>query len=266
MKEYKKVLCIAGSECLGCSGVQADIKAIAACGAYAAGALTCIVNMDTTHVKEVFPLPEDLVIGSVRSYLSDPGAEAIKMGMLFTKSLIVKLGEVLREYPGIPIVVDPVMVAASGDRLIELDAVEAYKTELFPLASIITPNFKEANLLLGHEFGKESVDADMDYLCQWGNATIVKSFREKGDFMDVFSNGQGKGHRMFPKQFIETKNVNGTGCTFSSSMAAYIAQGNAVEESVALAETYINGAIAEGALHKFGAGYGPVCHAWKDMK
>lgn len=266
MKEYKKVLCIAGSECLGCSGIQADIKAIDACGAYAAGALTCIVNMDTTHVKEVFPLPEELVIGSVNSYLSDPSCQAIKMGMLFTKTLIEKLGATLREYPGIPVVVDPVMVAASGDRLIELDAVEAYKTALFPLASIITPNFKEASLLLGHEFGKESVEDDMNYLCQWGNATIVKSFHQNGEFMDVFSNGKGKGYRMFQKQFVETKNVNGTGCTFSSSIAAYIAQGNPVEEAVALAETYINGAISEGSLYKFGAGYGPVCHAWKTLK
>lgn len=261
MKEYQKVLCIAGSECLGSSGVQADLKAISACGAFGAGALTCLVNMDTTHVKDVFPLPEELVVGSARSFLDDPKAEAIKMGMLFTKTLIEKLGAMLKDYPSIPKVVDPVMVASSGDRLIELDAVEAYKSELFPLAAITTPNFREACLLLGHEFGEKSVEEDMACLCQWGNSAIVKSYRKDGKYMDVLCLAKENNRiRIFEKPYVDTRNVNGTGCSFSSSIAAYLAQGFGLEESVERAEKYIHAAISEGAKYVFGAGFGPVCH------
>lgn len=144
MKEYQKVLCIAGSECLGSSGVQADLKAISACGAFGAGALTCLVNMSTTKVKDIMPLPEDFVTSSIRSFLDDVKADAIKTGMLFTKPLIDRIGSTLLDYPEIPKVVDPVMVAATGDRLIELEAIEAYKESMFPVATLITPNFKEA--------------------------------------------------------------------------------------------------------------------------
>ena len=131
MKEYQKVLCIAGSECLGCSGVQADLKAISACGAFGAGALTCLVNMSTTKVKEIMPLPEEFVASSIRSFLDDVKADAIKTGMLFTKPVIDKVGSTLLDYPEVPKVVDPVMVAATGDRLIELEAIEAYKEPAF---------------------------------------------------------------------------------------------------------------------------------------
>ncbi len=265
MKEYQKVLCIAGSECLGSSGVQADLKAISACGAFGAGSLTCLVNMSTTKVKDIMPLPEDFVTSSIRSFLDDVKADAIKTGMLFTKPLIDRIGSTLLDYPEIPKVVDPVMVAATGDRLIELEAIEAYKESMFPVATLITPNFKEACLLLGHEFGKEDLQADMDYLCRWGNAAIVKSFHQDGKFMDVFSSGQGQPLRLFEKRFIETKNVNGTGCTFSSSIAAFIARGFALEEAVAHAEDYIGKAIEEGAKYHFGAGNGPVCHFYNEM-
>ena len=265
MKEYQKVLCIAGSECLGSSGVQADLKAISACGAFGAGALTCLVNMSTTKVKDIMPLPEDFVTSSIRSFLDDVKADAIKTGMLFAKPLIDRIGSTLLDYPEIPKVVDPVMVAATGDRLIELEAIEAYKESMFPVATLITPNFKEACLLLGHEFGKEDLQADMDYLCRWGNAAIVKSFHQDGKFMDVFSSGQGQPLRLFEKRFIETKNVNGTGCTFSSSIAAFIARGFVLEEAVAHAEDYIGKAIEEGSKYHFGAGNGPVCHFYNEM-
>lgn len=265
MKEYQKVLCIAGSECLGCSGVQADLKAISACGAFGAGALTCLVNMSTTKVKEIMPLPEEFVAGSIRSFLDDVKADAIKTGMLFTKPVIDKVGSTLLDYPEVPKVVDPVMVAATGDRLIELEAIEAYKESMFPVATLITPNFKEACLLLGHEFGEKDLQADMDSLCRWGNAAIVKSFHHEGKFMDVFSPGQGQPLRLFEKRFIETRNVNGTGCTFSSSIAAFIARGFALEEAVARAEEYIGKTIEEGAKYRFGAGNGPVCHFYNEM-
>ena len=187
MKEYPKVLAIAGSEPLGSAGVQADIKAISACGSYAAGALTCIVNEDTMQVKEVFPLPVELIIGQVRSFLDDVHASAIKTGMLFKKEVIKAVAETLKDYPDIPLVVDPVMVNSTGEPLIEPDAIEAYKEYLFPLATIITPNYREANLLLKHDFCGENPENDMKELCQWGNAAIVKSIPYKENLMDTFS-------------------------------------------------------------------------------
>lgn len=259
---YKKVLCIAGSENLGCAGVQADIKAVSACGAFGAGAVTCLVNKDSIHVKGVQPLPVGWVVQAVRLFLDDPKAEAVKTGMLFTRGLIEALAELFKEYPDIPKVVDPVMVSYGGDRLIEWDAVEAYRNVLFPLATIITPNYREACLLLGHDFGTQSVEDDMAVLCRAGNACIVKSFRKDGKHMDVLGlpSAEGLRIRFFEKDYIDTRNVEGSGCSFSSSMAAYLAQGYGLEEAVERAEVYIHKAIEKGSAYTFGAGFGPVCH------
>ena len=265
MKEYPKVLVIAGSEPLGSAGIQADIKSISACGSYAAGAITCIVNEDTTQVKDVFPLPTELVIGQACSFLDDVKASSIKTGMLFTEELVHALGDTLKNYRGIPLVVDPVMVDSGGTPLIKPEAIDAYKQHLFPLATIITPNFREANLLLKRTFSSESPENDIKELCQWGNAAIVKSVPHPKGLMDVFYS-QETGMRIFPKQKIETRNINGSGCTFASSISAYLAQGLSLEESVLQAEDYIDGAIREGSTYKFGKGFGPVTHLYRWLK
>lgn len=262
MNEYPKVLAIAGSEPMGSAGVQADIKAISACGSYAAGALTCIVNEDTTRVKEVYPLPVALVIGQVRSFLDDVHATAIKTGMLFTEELVRELGSTLRDYRGIPLVVDPVMVDSGGTPLIRREAVDAYKDSLFPLATIITPNFREANLLLDHTFDAASPEADIRALCRWGNAAIVKSVPHPEGLMDVFYS-EATGMRTFVKEKVDTRNVNGTGCSFSSSIAAFLSQKYTLEDAVTLAEDYIDGAIHRGATYRFGTGFGPVAHFYR---
>ena len=262
MNEYPKVLAIAGSEPMGSAGVQADIKAISACGSYAAGALTCIVNEDTTRVKEVYPLPVGLVIGQVRSFLDDVRATAIKTGMLFTEELVRELGSTLRDYRGIPLVVDPVMVDSGGTPLIRREAVDAYKDSLFPLATIITPNFREANLLLDHTFDAASPEADIRALCRWGNAAIVKSVPHPEGLMDVFYS-EATGMRTFVKEKVDTRNVNGTGCSFSSSSAAFLSQKYTLEDAVTLPEDYIDGAIHRGATYRFGTGFGPVAHFYR---
>lgn len=262
MKEYPKVLAIAGSEPLGSAGVQADIKSISACGSYAAGAITCIVNEDTTRVKEVLPLPIDLVIGQVCSFLDDVRASAIKTGMLFTQELVQRLGDTLKHYAGIPMVVDPVMVDSAGTPLIKPEAIEAYKESLFPLATIITPNYREANLLLHRTFSSDAPEADIKELCQWDNAAIVKSVPHPNGLMDVFYSKE-TGMQTFVKEKVDTRNVNGTGCTFSSSIAAYLSQRYSLEEAVKQAEIYIDGAIKEGATYHFGTGFGPVAHFYR---
>lgn len=261
MKEYPKVLAIAGSEPLGSAGVQADIKSISACGSYAAGAITCIVDEDTTRVKQVFPLPVELVTGQVRSFLDDVHASAIKTGMLFTEELVRTLSDVLAAYRTVPLVVDPVMVDSAGTPLIRPEAIDAYKESLFPLATLITPNFREANLLLHKTFSGDT-DEDIRALCRWGNAAIVKSVPHPEGLMDVFYSAS-TGMKTFVKAKVDTRNVNGTGCTFSSSIAAYLSQGHTLYEAVCLAETYIDGAIRVGATYRFGTGFGPVAHFYR---
>lgn len=265
MKEYPKVLAIAGSEPLGSAGVQADIKSISACGSYAAGAITCILDEDTTRVKEVFPLPVSLVIGQVRSFLDDVQASAVKTGMLYTEELVRALGPVLADYRDIPLVVDPVMVDSNGTPLICPEAVRAYIECLFPLATIITPNYREANLLLGHPFAETDPEADMHWLCHQGCAAIVKSVPHPHGLMDVFYSEE-TGIKTFVKEKVDTHNVNGTGCTFASSIAAYLSQGYTLNDAVHKAEDYIDGAIREGATYRFGTGYGPVTHFYRWSK
>lgn len=262
VRTYPRVLVIAGSEPLGSAGVQADIKSVTNCGGYAAGSITCIVNEDTTEVKDIMPLPSSLVIGQATSFLEDVGADAIKIGMLFTEELICEVAGLLKRHPSIPAVVDPVMVNATGQRLIELSAIEAYKRELFPLATIITPNCREANLLLGHQMTVETAEKDMEYLSSYGCSVIVKSLRPDGRQIDVLKI-RGENIELIEKEMVPTPNVNGTGCTFSSSIATYLARGFSLKDAVHRAEKYIDGAIRSGASFRFGKGFGPVDHSYR---
>ena len=263
-RKYPIVLAIAGSEPLGSAGVQADIKSISACGGYAAGALTCIVNENTTEVKDIFSLPVDLVTGQVESFLGDLDASAIKMGMLYSAELIEKLSVVLKKYSHIPLIVDPVMVASGGEQLIENSAVEAYKKYLFPLATIITPNRREAELLLGKKVTIDSAEKDATAICQWGNSVIIKSIIAGDDKLeDAFCDVEDGTTSLIMKEYVETRNINGTGCTFSSSIATFLARGFNLKEAISRAEEYINGAIVSGARYEFGKGIGPVDHFYK---
>lgn len=146
-----KVFVIAGSEPLGSAGMQADVKSICVCGGYAAGAITCVVDEDTEHVKDVCLIPVEMVVSQIKSFMEDVGADCIKTGMLYSKDLVQKVSETLRNYTGVPLVVDPVMVTSSGDQLLKDDAVFSYKESLIPLATIITPNMREAEILLGRK-------------------------------------------------------------------------------------------------------------------
>lgn len=264
-KEFRRVFLIAGSEPLGSAGMQADIKAISACGAFAAAALTTIVNEDTHGVKGIFAIPEDMVSGQSHSYLSDVKAHCIKTGMLFSRSLIECVANVLTHYREVPMVIDPVMVDTNGYRLIEEDAVEAYKQFLFPLAAIITPNSREAELLLHHPITIDSANEDLKTLCQWGNAVIVKSVHQGNKLYDFFYDPKTKIQRVYTKERIDTHNVNGSGDSFASAIAAYIARGYHIEDAVERAEHFIQNAISEGAQYAFGCGFGPVCQLYESV-
>lgn len=257
-KQFAKVFLIAGSEPLGSAGMQADIKAVSACGGYAACAVTCIVDEDTTHVKSIHTIPVDMIRAQAESFLGDVGADCIKTGMLYSTELILTVEEILKEFPGMPRVIDPVMVNSIGQPLLKPDAVAAYKERLFPLADIITPNFREAAILLGHPMQFDTLRSDLKFLTQWGNAVIVKSFPSEEGLTDYFYDPKTGITRWFNKRKIETKNVNGTGDSFASAIAAYLAQKFTMLGSVESAEEFIINAIESGSKYAFGTGYGPV--------
>lgn len=264
-KSFSKVFLIAGSEPLGSAGIQADIKAISACGGYAAGAITCIVDEDTKCVKDICMISKEMVVGQADSFLSDVGADCIKTGMLYSKDMIMAVAALLKKYTEVPLLVDPVMVASGGAQLIEDNAIDAYKKYLFPLALITTPNKREAELLLGREIKEENIEEDLKELCQWGNSVIVKSIDVGNILKDFFYDAQAGQITVYPKKKINTKNINGTGDSFGSAIAAYIAQGYSLQDSVSKAEQFIHKAIETGAEYSFGEGYGPV-HAFYNLQ
>lgn len=265
-KQLNIVFLIAGSEPLGSAGMQADIKAITACGGYAACALTGIVDEDTRRVKSVTPLPVELVVSQAESFLGDVGAQCIKTGVLPTAKIIDGVAELLRRYPKVKKVIDPVIVDSNGVQLVSDESIGAYKEKLFPIATLITPNFREAEVLLKRKI--TNIWEDIKELGQWGNSVIVKSMESQvmagrgssaqdmlSDFLYNAETGEVK---EFRKRRIATHNVNGTGDSFSSAIATYLAKGYTLNEAVEKGEEFIGKAIALGAEYEFGHGYGPV--------
>lgn len=265
-KQLSIVFLIAGSEPLGSAGMQADIKAITACGGYAACALTGIVDEDTRRVKSVTPLPVELVVSQAESFLEDVGAQCIKTGVLPTADIIHGVAGVLKRYPNAPKVIDPVIVDSNGVQLVSDGSIDAYKEELFPLATLITPNFREAEVLLKRKI--TNIEEDIKELGQWGNSVVVKSMESQvylghgssaQDMLsDFFYDAKTGKVREFRKRRIATHNVNGTGDSFSSAIATYLAKGYDLEKAVEKGEEFIGKAIALGAEYEFGHGYGPV--------
>src|SRR5574344_136564 len=287
--EHHKVFLIAGSEPLGSAGIQADIKSVTACGGYAAGALTCIVNEDTREVKGIMSIPVEMIEGQCRSFLGDVGADCIKTGMLYSRDVIHAVAQILNDFSSVPCVVDPVMVSTAGARLLKDDAIECYKNELFAHATIITPNRREAEVLLGRPLNPRNMKADLRALCINGNAVIVKSIGEAdggaaanasgsvaygaaagsacegGVLKDYFYDPATDRMRIFSKKYIKTNNRNGTGDTLASAIATYLSRGFKLEDAVAYSEKFIQKAIAAGANYDFGSGFGGTQPFFRDV-
>ena len=256
-KSLNTVFLIAGSEPLGSAGMQADIKAITACGGYAACAVTSIVDEDTRRIKNIFHLPVDLIVSQAESFLGDIETGCIKTGVLPSEEIIRGVAGVLRKFNHIPLVVDPVIVNSLGVQLVTDSAIDAYKNELFPLATLITPNWREAEVLLGHKL--ENAEEDIKELGRWGCSVIIKSIASgEGWLSDYLYDAKTNKVREFRKPRIITRNVNGTGDSFSSAIATYIATKYELEEAVEKGEEFISRAISLGAEYEFGHGFGPV--------
>lgn len=233
-----KVFLIAGSEPLGSAGVQADIKAITRCGGWAAAALTCIVDEDVNRIKGIHHLPTDLIVSQAESFLSTVGADCIKTGVLPSAEIINGVAAVLRKYNRQPILIDPVIVNFAGEQLLSDEAIRAYKEQLFPLATIITPNFREAEFLLGHKL--EDVEADLRWLSRWGSSVIVKSVDEGKYLVDYLYDRNTDTLTPHPKKKLLLTDRNGTGDTLASAIATHLAKGEDLQTAVSRAEAYMN--------------------------
>jgi hydroxymethylpyrimidine/phosphomethylpyrimidine kinase len=265
-KTYKRVLTIAGSDSGGGAGIQADLKSIAANGCYGMSVITALTAQNTKGVFGIYPVPVDFVQQQLQVVLSDIGSNAIKIGMLFSSELIEMIASELQAHLAKNIVLDPVMVATSGDKLLKDEAVEALRTHLIPLAHLITPNLPEASVLLGREITTlgELKGAAVE-LSELGcpNVLIKGGHLEEGDCDDLLYLAETGEVCTYPVKRIETNNNHGTGCTLSSAIAAGLAKGLSVEEAVAAGKEYITGAIRSGADYKIGGGHGPVDHFYK---
>ena len=250
---------IAGSDSGGGAGIQADLKTFAALGVYGTSALTAITAQNTLGVTGIHEVPTDVIAAQIQAIMSDIGANAVKTGMLSSTAIIETVAEEIKRHGVTRLVVDPVMVAKSGDRLLRDDAIEALRTSLLPLATIVTPNTHEAEVLTGLTVRtlEDTREAARRIVAMGARSVVVKGGHLSGtSAVDTFYDGRA--FRELRGERFDTKNTHGTGCTFASAIAAGLARGVALEESVARAKKYVTEAIR--ASLDIGAGHGPLNH------
>lgn len=262
-KQYKRALTIAGSDPSGGAGIQADLKTFSACGCYGMTVITAVVDENTVGVTDVHPIPVPFVSGQIKSVLDDIGADAIKIGMLHSSELIRAVKDTLSEYTVGNIVLDPVMVATSGDKLLQDEAIETLRNELIPYVRVITPNIPEAEILIGQKIISQddlpliikdlSFNRSVSVLLKAGHLT-------EDELVDVFYNAETDEVIELRSKRIQTRNTHGTGCTFSSAIAAFLAHGLSLNDAVRKAKEYMTKAITIGAQYEIGKGHGPVHH------
>ena len=262
-REYHKVLTIAGSDSGGGAGIQADIKTISAIGCYGMSVITALTAQNTRGVTAIHALPPSFVVEQMAAVFTDIGADAVKIGMLYSAELIEAVTEALNKHRARNIVLDPVMVAQSGDKLLQDDAIQAIKDHLMPLADVVTPNLPEAEVLLGQKIENfEDMQRAARSLAQFGSRSILikGGHLEESKSTDLLYLTEEDRFVMLEAERIESRNNHGTGCTLSSAIAAYLSRGNRTEDAVRKAKTYIQNAIRAGAQYKIGHGHGPVHH------
>lgn len=256
----KTALTIAGSDSSGGAGIQADIKTMTANGVYAMSAITALTAQNTMGVTGIMDVSPEFLGKELDSVFTDIYPDAVKIGMVSSSELIEVIAKKLREYKAVNVVLDPVMVATSGARLISEDAVETLVRELMPLADIVTPNIPETEVLTGM---KISTPEDMERAARevserYGCGVLCKGGHRVNDANDLlWSEGTGRWYR---GERIENPNTHGTGCTLSSAIASNLAKGYSMGESVERAKRYISGAL--GAMLDLGKGSGPMDHGF----
>lgn len=251
MSKIKNVLSIAGSDPSGGAGIQADLKTFSALGTYGMAVVTALTVQNTKGVSGVHEVPADFVVGQIKAILEDIRVDAIKIGMAGGPETIKAVAQLLKLYEPCFVVLDPVMVSQSGDKLISDEAIHALKKHLIPLATIITPNLPEADVL-GSRHPQELLKLG-------AKAVFLKGGHAEGpESVDVFASGERVFEMAAPR--IETKNNHGTGCTLSSAIAVYLSKGASLEDSVRNAKFYVTDALCAAEKLSVGQGHGPVHH------
>ena len=254
-------LTIAGSDSCGGAGIQADIKTMTANGVYAMSAITALTAQNTTGVSDIYEVSPEFLQAQLKAIFEDITPDAIKIGMVSSSDLIKTIAKSLKEYNGKNIVLDPVMVATSGAKLISDDAISTLKEYLIPLATVITPNIPEAEVLSNMEIHNEEemIKAAAVISEKYDCAVLCKGGHSINDANDLLFQ-KGKEPVWFHGKRIDNPNTHGTGCTLSSAIASNLAKGRDLETSVRYAKNYISGALA--AMLDLGKGSGPMNHAF----
>jgi hydroxymethylpyrimidine/phosphomethylpyrimidine kinase len=258
----RTVLTIAGSDSGGGAGIQADLKTFAALGVYGTSAITAVTAQNTIGVAAIFPLASDLVIAQIEAVASDIRVHATKTGMLATSAIAEAVAATIEELDLPNVVVDPVMVAKSGERLLDDEGVRTLCTELLPRALVVTPNIPEAEILSGRRIAStdDAREAARRIHGMGPSAVIVKGGHAAGDeIVDLLFDGERFSELRTAR--VPTRHTHGTGCTFASAIAANLALGRSLADATAAAQAYVVGAIRHGLPS--GQGHGPLNHFWQ---
>ena len=266
---YTTVLSIAGSDCSGGAGVQADIKTLSALGCYAAAAITAVTVQNTCGVKDVFPVPSQVVREQIRAVTEDLAVDVIKIGMVTDEGIIRVIADCLSANR-IPAIFDPVLVSSSGFSLVAPAALDAMLTQLIPHCILVTPNLPEAEVLSGMPIRdiEDMAKAGRRILASGCHAVLIKGGHLQGDDMEdvLVCNGNPEEVYHYHSPKVPSANTHGTGCTLSSAIAAYIARGLSLPEAVGQGKEYLTQALLAGKDASVGKGHGPLNHFFNPQK
>ncbi|MEL6556958.1 MAG: bifunctional hydroxymethylpyrimidine kinase/phosphomethylpyrimidine kinase [Bacteroidota bacterium] len=264
---YTSVLTIAGSDSGGCAGIQADIKSISACGAFAASVITATTAQNTQGVTDIHPIPVPHIEKQLDAVFSDIDFGAVKIGMLHSCEVIETIADKLSAYGAKNVVLDPVMVATSGDKLINDDAINCLKS-LLRQAKLITPNSKEAEILIDHAIDRKNASATAKEIGQQFQTSVLLKGGHLADLgavmTDVLYDYETDQIVEISNPKVNTHNTHGTGCSLSSGIAAFLSKGDDLEDAVRKGCAYINQAIVGGQYKVLGKGNGPINHFGSD--
>ena len=263
--KYPCVLTIAGSDSGGGAGIQADLKTFAALGCYGTSAITAVTVQNTLGVQGIHSVPPEIVAAQIRAVMDDIKPAAVKVGMVHTPELASVINETLKNYAGVPVIFDPVMVSTSGHKLILDETIAALKAGLIVSADLLTPNLDEAALLCGIQISSlaEMLEAAQLLIGMGCKAVLLKGGHLTGPMIqDVYVNSKGI-RSVFEASYIGTRNTHGTGCTLSAAIAAQLALGDSMLPAIEKAKNYLSLALEQGKDVQTGEGSGPLNHFFK---
>lgn len=263
---YTSILTIAGSDSGGGAGIQADIKSISANGGYAASVITATTAQNTQGVTDIHAIPVPHIVMQMKAVFDDISFSAVKIGMLHSAEVIKTVQNTLELYKIKTIILDPVMVATSGDKLLNDDAVQSLK-EFLPKVTLITPNIPEAQLLIGHDIDLENLESSAKELAQFYKTSVLLKgghLKLSDTMTDILYNYESQKVTVIKNKYVVTKNTHGTGCSLSSAVATFIGLGFSLEAACIKGCEYLNKAIETGKDKVLGHGHGPVNHFYRN--